>query len=157
MRIRRPLTEWLGLGREPARHIQHSTRFTFLGYFTRFEHQHPLQILQTGQCRSHPFPAPRVLHQQQFDRCILKDIGNCIRSIIGIERHHNQTQRECSLVEHHPLGTVAQQDRNPVAGLQVFSSQRLTPAGHGLSHLPPGQITPYFFLPIVVPIGEFIG
>ena len=46
---------------------------------------------------------------------IIQDVGNVVRTVLGIERHHDQAESQRRLVEYHPFRRVAKHDGDAVS------------------------------------------
>ena len=89
-----------------------------------------------------PLPASGVVDQQQLDRRILQDIGRVLRSVVRVEGHRDQSERQRRLIEDHPIGAIAQQDGDPVPAVERLARERPVPACNPLARFGPGQLRP---------------
>ncbi len=97
-----------------------------------------------------------MLQKQQFDPCILQDIGHTGRAVLEIKRHHYQPQTHSRLIHNDPGRTVAQHYGHSVARHQCLAFQRRLPAHHLVLHLRPRVIAPIAVLLIELAVGNSI-
>ena len=127
-----------------------------LGLRAALQQHHPLGARRAAQGLREPFPAVGVLDQEHLHRRVLDHVGRVVGPVVGIERDGDQPQGEGGLVEHHPLGAVAQQQRHPVAGPQVLAREGGAPAVDRRRHLTPGEGLPAL-VAAVMAIGDALG
>ena len=73
---------------------------------------------------------------------IVEDVGDIVRPVLRVERHHHQAEAECCLIEHHPFGRIAHHHGDTVASLQTIAFQRRLPTRHLAINLRPTVVTP---------------
>ena len=94
--------------------------------------------------------------QQQPGAGMVEDIGRTFRTIVEIQGHRDQTQRQRGLVENHPLDAVLQHHRHAIAWGQPLLHQRGLPARHLGRHLRPGETHPGRVRLVELTIGHLI-
>jgi hypothetical protein len=116
--------------------------------------QHAHQSAELVAHRRERLPLLERLEQQHLGPAVLDDVGDVVRPVLRVQRHHHRTQAHRRLIVGDPRGAVAQHHRHPVAGRDAVALQRMLPARNLALHFGPGIVAPRRFGLVVFAIGD---